>query len=642
MPQEPFPEAVDALPEFIFGPLSTAAGRVRQARLERAGLRHDVNRAVLAPAPGEAVVIRVRVGPELAVAGVELRFSTDPGLDPAAPGPPAQGVHCLAMVRTRLEWDDLAWGYLEEWSAAIPGQSAGTVVLYALTATTAFGERIGCPFLDPELLRRSVLAPEELDLDRLARRPPEPGPRTYAYGVGRRPIPAWLREAVIYQILVDRFAPDPGAAFHSPEDLGGFFGGTLRGVTARLDHLASLGVTCLWLTPIFPSPSHHGYDPIDPGAVEPRLGTLADWDTLVAAARARGMRLLLDYVVNHVSSEHPRFRAAQADPADPACAWFRFRDHPHDYDCFFDVPGQPEVRSDHPEVRAYFLAHARFWLNRGCDGFRLDYAANVSHAFWSLFREGTRATRADAVTLGEITQPPAVMRSYVGRMDGCLDFRLLELLRAFFAHRSLTASAFEHALGQHLAFFGADLVLPSFLDNHDMNRFLWLVGGDRRRLRLAALCQFTLPQPPILYYGTEVGLSQRAAVRRLEEARLPMPWGQEQDAELLGFFQRLISFRHAHPALRSEPRQAWLLDDDRSLLGVRCGEVALLLNNDERPAAVSLPPGWEPAEPTLLTAPLESFDAAAGTLSLAPWAGAALRLRGPGSPSPPAAGPPAP
>jgi len=119
--------------------------------------------------------------------------------------------------------------------------------------------------------------------------------------VGRRPIPAWIREAVIYQVFVDRFAPDPGQAFPQTGDLSGLFGGTSPGVISRLDHLQSLGVTCLWLRPIFPSTSHHGYDPIDPGAVEPRLGTLADWDALVAGARARGMRLLLDYVVNQVS-----------------------------------------------------------------------------------------------------------------------------------------------------------------------------------------------------------------------------------------------------------------------------------------------------------------------------------------------------
>jgi len=609
------------LPDFIFGALSTEEGRLREARRDRAGLDHPVRRMVLAPEAGEAVRVTARVGVDLALGAMELRYSTDPALDPAVAPSGQEGVWTLPMSRTRLEWDTLAWGCLEEWSADLPGQPAGTAVFYAIHATTLTGATVGCPWSGS---------------------PPsgsEPPPRTYAYVAGRRPIPDWIREAVIYQVFLDRFAPDPGATFQQPDDLAGRFGGTLRGLRHRLDHLQALGITCLWLTPLFPSPSHHGYDPIDLGTVEPRLGTLEDWDALVAAARARGMRLLLDYVVNHVSSAHPRFLAAQADPKDPAAAWFRFRSHPHDYDCFFDVPGQPELQTDHAEVRAYFLEHARFWLRRGCDGFRLDYAANVSHAFWSLFREGTRRLNPEAVTLGEITQPPDVMRSYSGRMDGCLDFRLLELMRGFFAQRQLSASAFAHAVEQHLCWFGDELVLPTFLDNHDMNRFLWLVDGDQRRLRLAALFQFTWPQPPILYYGTEVGLSQRAAVGRLEEARLPMLWDDAQDQELLAFFQALIAFRHAHPSLRLAPHQTWLLEDGAGLLGVRRGALALLFNNGENAATVSLPAEWGAAEPVLLTAPLEAQDPEAGMWRLPPWGGAALRLR-PGSPSRRGADPP--
>jgi cyclomaltodextrinase len=605
------------LPEFIFGELSTEAGRLRQARSDRSGLAHDVRRTVLAPGPGQPVEIRVQVGPDLPVASLELRWSCDPQRDPAEAGQPASEVGCAAMRRTRLDWDDLAWGYLEEWSATIPGQPAGTPVSYAIRATTPSGSSLGCPSSASQ---------------------PRSRPRTYTYVTGRRPIPTWIREAVIYQIFVDRFAPDPGLDFQNPGDLAGFHGGTLRGITTHLDHLQALGITCLWLTPIFPSPSHHGYDPIDPGAIEPRFGCLADWDVLVAGARARGMRLLLDYVVNHVSSEHPRFVAAQADPHDPACAWFRFRRHPHDYDCFFDVPSQPEVDSDHPDVQAYFLQHARYWLERGCDGFRLDYAANVSHAFWSLFREGTRSLNPEAVTLGEITQPPAVMRSYTGRMDGCLDFRLLELLRAFFAHRSLGVGAFAHALGQHLDYFGKDLVLPSFLDNHDMNRFLWLVGGERRRLKLAALFQFWLPQPPILYYGTEVGLNQRQACGRLEESRLPMLWGEQQDRDLLTFFQSVIAFRRAHPQLLEQTVSPWLLDEKRHLLGLRCGDLTLIVHNADAGTELQLPAGWTPAEVLLQTDPLPDLDPGAGRLPLGPWTGLVLRLR-PGSPSPPAADP---
>ncbi|MFN9631524.1 MAG: alpha-amylase family glycosyl hydrolase [Cyanobacteriota bacterium] len=331
------------LPEFIFGALSTEEGRLRQARLDRAGLVHPVQRLVLAPEGGEEVWIRARVGTELAVAAMEVRYRTAAASDPVASldsdpdglAPEREGVTVVPMTRSRLEWDTVAWGYLEEWSAPLPGQPAGTVVLYAIQATSVTGASLDCPHLDG----RRLPALEGVKT---------PHPLTYAFVVGRRPIPAWIREAVIYQVFVDRFAPDPGTAFHTPDDLADCCGGTLRGLIHRLDHLQALGITCLWLTPIFPSPSHHGYDPIDPGAVEPRRGSLEDWDALVAGARARGLRLLLDYVVNHVSSAHPRFLAAQADREDPAVAWFRFREHPHDYDCFFDVSGQPELQTDHP------------------------------------------------------------------------------------------------------------------------------------------------------------------------------------------------------------------------------------------------------------------------------------------------------
>ena len=112
------------------------------------------------------------------------------------------------------------------------------------------------------------------------------------------------------------------------------------------------------------------------------------------------------------------------------------------------------------------------------------------------------------------------------------DFGLLEILRAFFAFGRLTPSQFDGALTRHFAYFGEHLALPSFLDNHDMNRFLWSAAGDQRKLRLAALCQFTLPGPPIVYYGTEAGLAERHAVGRFEEARLPMPWDYTADRRL--------------------------------------------------------------------------------------------------------------
>ena len=231
--------------------------------------------------------------------------------------------------------------------------------------------------------------------------------------------------------------------------------------------------------------------------------------------------MLLDFVVNHVSSSHAAFGRAQADPEAPEARWFRFTRWPDEYETFFGVRDHPRIDSDDPGARRHMIEAARFWLDLGVDGFRCDYANGPSHAFWSAFRAATRAARPDSVTLGEVVETPALQRTYEGRLDGCLDFLLMQALRRFFAFRASTAGELDAFLRRHLAFFGDGLALPSFLDNHDMNRFLWVVGGDTRRLRLAAMCQFALPGPPIVYYGTELGLSQRRDVRVRGRERPP-------------------------------------------------------------------------------------------------------------------------
>jgi hypothetical protein len=164
------------LPEFIFGALSTEEGRLRQARLERAGLVHPVQQLVLAPEPGEEMTIRARVGAELAVAAMELRYRTvsasdawwaqtnAPAIDPVAAAAGPVGEVVVPMARTRLDWDTLAWGYGEEWSAPIPGQPAGTAIFYTIHATTVTGTPLACPHLDARQLPalEGVKAPSPL------------------------------------------------------------------------------------------------------------------------------------------------------------------------------------------------------------------------------------------------------------------------------------------------------------------------------------------------------------------------------------------------------------------------------------------------------------------------------------------------
>jgi glycosidase len=344
------------------------------------------------------------------------------------------------------------------------------------------------------------------------------------------------------------------------------------------------------------------------------------------------MRVVLDFVANHVSNRHPAFVAASQDPTSLTRSWFYFRGSPGRYLAYYDLPELPILNCDHPAVRDYLAGAACRWLASGCDGFRLDHAHGVTHGFWSAFRAATRAARPDSVTFGEITETPPITRSYAGRMDGALDFDLLQLLRAYFVFRRLAPSQFDSGLTRHFAYFGSSLALPSFLDNHDMNRFLWSVGGDQRRLRLAALCQFTLPGPPIIYYGTEVGLSQRRVVGRLEEARLPMLWGEDQDAALLAFYRALVRLRRDLAAAWSQPRRTVLVDDERNVYAYTCGPYLVALNNQERPAEICLPdaaghPGFSAtAELLLATAAGAALDAADGQLSLPPYGGAICRV----------------
>jgi glycosidase len=385
-----------------------------------------------------------------------------------------------------------------------------------------------------------------------------------------------------------------------------FFGGAIRGVTAKLDYFRSLGVDCLWLSPIFPSPSHHGYDATDFRDIEPRLGTKADLKELVERAHAVGIKVLMDFVPNHVSNEHPFFKAAQADKNSPYYQYFTFTEWPDAYETFFGVKTLPQINNENPEARKYVIESAVYWLTEfNIDGFRLDYAYGPSNDFWADYYAAVKTARPDSAHFGEIVETPELLSGYAGRMDGVLDFHMLAAIRKAFAYGSMNVEEFDDWLKRHERYFNSiPLVLPSFLDNHDMNRFLWIAKGDKRRLQLAALLQFTLVNPPIIYYGTETGLSQRRDLRQgtgamiMEESRMPMNW-DAIDTTLVDYYTRLIAIRREiGDALKGS--RTTLIADGKSghyaygyyaengskFDGELC--VLVLLNNAAQPSRISL------------------------------------------------------
>jgi glycosidase len=268
---------------------------------------------------------------------------------------------------------------------------------------------------------------------------------------------------------------------------------------------------------------------------------------LIAAAHSCGLRIILDLVCNHLSNQHPIFIDALSNSQSPYRDWFEFNDSQIGYRTYFGVRTMPRINLTNPEARRWMLDIARYWLREfKVDGFRLDHAVGPGPDFWSDFWTACKREKPDVLCFGEMVEPPPILRRYIGRMDGALDFLLTDAFRQTFAKKNIQEDTFYTFLNQHLAYFPEEFLMFNFLDNHDMDRFLFIAGGDKRVLSQAASIQMRLPGPPIIYYGTEVGLSQpRGKVREigLESSRMPMLWGEQQDKELLSFYREIIHLR---------------------------------------------------------------------------------------------------
>lgn len=525
------PEAV--MEDFVFGGIEADEAHLLLTERKRlSGLRHCYAITPRDPAPGEAVMVTVYSGPDIKIDRVSVYVTTD-GSQPAGQRGNADSGFTVHLEPTTLRWEPLLWDYVQRWQGVLPPQPEGTFVQYVIEGWRSYDPSDGC-------------WSSELQLDGTDH------PTRYGYRVDNFALPTWAREAVVYEIFVDRFTGVENR-WLEPAEMNRFTGGTLRGITDKLAYIVDLGVTAIWLSPIFITPTYHGYDTTDYAQVDPRFGTNEDLRTLVEAAHGYGLRVILDFVANHTSVDFAPFAQAQRDPTSLHRTWFNFGDtYEHGYRTFFNVASMPQLDTDQPAVRSFLIDAARYWLTEyNIDGYRLDYAAGPSHAFWSEFRAACRAVKPDCWLFGEVTLAGDDLRSYEGRLDGCLDFAFCRLIRQLCAHPQSTISLahFANTLQKSRSFF-KEFHLPSFIDNHDMNRFLWAAGNDKARLRLAAGLLFAFGDTPILYYGTEVGLGQpRGKGPWREEARHPMLWGESQDKSLLAYFQALIALRRRHPAL---------------------------------------------------------------------------------------------
>ncbi|AEH38729.1 glycoside hydrolase family 13 protein [Halopiger xanaduensis] len=375
--------------------------------------------------------------------------------------------------------------------------------------------------------------------------------------------PEWVSDAVFYQIFPERFANgDPERSPESVEEWGGeptldnFFGGDLQGIIDNLDYLEDLGVSALYLTPIFESRSNHKYNTTDYTSVDPHFGDEETLRQLTEQAHDRGIRVMLDAVFNHCGREFEPFQDVVENGRESEYAdWFHVHEFPIEfeprpnYDTFGFEAYMPKLNTENPEVKEYLLDVAAYWVDEiGIDGWRLDVADEVDHAFWRELREEVKAIDPDVYILGEIWHDSrAWLRG--DQFDAVMNYPFSYAVIDFLIERDLDAGEFADKATRFLGRYPEQVneVLFNLLGSHDTPRLLYRCDGDERLLRLAFLLLFTYRGTPCLYYGDEVGMTGGDD----PDCRRPMVWDEaEQNTALREFVQRLIVLRDDHRPLR--------------------------------------------------------------------------------------------
>jgi neopullulanase len=453
-------------------------------------------------------------------------------------------------------------------------------------------------------------------------------------------VPAWARDAVFYQVFPDRFASSPrvvkpGAMepWEARPTLKGYKGGDLLGLVERIEELVDLGITALYLNPVFSAASNHRYNTYDYLQVDPLLGGDAALRELLDTAHGRGIRIILDGVFNHVGRGFwPFHHVVESGAASPYRDWFYLdddvlsgqrgllhQDHlcPDEgrrgYRSWWDVPSLPKLRIENPLVREYLLSAVEHWTRFGIDGWRLDVPQDIEDpTFWPEFRQRVRAINPEAYLVGEIWHlaPEWLMGD---RFDALMNYPLGLAILGFVGgphidrhvtegqadYRNslvpLDGATFAERLTRNLSLHDPDTAAVQFnlIGSHDAPRARSVLGEEIVRLRLSQLLQLTLPGTPSIYYGDEIGMSGGAD----PDCRRAYPLSlAEVDADgqaHRAFVRSTVLARREHVALR-RGQVGVLATDRRAVVLERTAEgrrAIVAVNAGDEPCTIRLTPG---------------------------------------------------
>lgn len=441
--------------------------------------------------------------------------------------------------------------------------------------------------------------------------------------------PAWVPDAVFYQVFPERFRNgDAGNDPPGTEPWGGaptrenYFGGDLAGLSEKLDYIADMGFTALYLNPIFSAGTNHKYDTHDYLTIDPAFGDAAVFDRLVAEAHARGLRLVLDGVFNHCGLGFAPFQdVLRRGAASRWAGWFDVYDYPvrtqpePNYATCGGAHYLPRLNTRDHEVEGFVLGVALHWLERGIDGWRLDVPYEIDMPFWRRFRLAVKARFPDAYLVAEEWRDPTpFLRG--DTFDGAMHYLLRGLALDFVVKNALTGEAFGRGLeALRLALpAGSEGGMLTLLGSHDTTRVLTECGGRTDLARLLFTFLLTQPGAPLVYYGDENGMEGAND----PDCRRPMAWDEPSwKHDVRELVTTLIRLRRSHGCLR-RGRVTTAFANDRVYAYYRDhdGERALVvLNNTAVDRRLELPVDFQ--EGTRLVDALggEAFEVRDGGIS---------------------------
>ena len=402
----------------------------------------------------------------------------------------------------------------------------------------------------------------------------------YFQEVDRFKSPEWVKETVWYQIFPERFAN--GDQSNDPEgtlpwgskdpDRQDFFGGDLQGVLDNLDYLEDLGINGLYFCPIFEAGSNHKYDTIDYLKIDPDFGDGALFKKLVEECHARGIKIMLDAVFNHMGDVSPQWQDVIKNGENSKYAdWFYVREFPVTYtegkdfenaseityDVFAFTPHMPKLNTANPEVQAYLLDIAKYWIEEyDIDAWRLDVANEVDHLFWKKFRQVCDETKEDFYILGEIWH--SSQRWLQGdEFHAVMNYAYTDAILGYFVKEEIGMEKMVSEINSQLMLYPDQTNQMQFnvLDSHDTARLLTETKEDKDLMKQVMAFTYIQPGVPCLYYGDEIGMTGAND----PDCRKCMVWEEEkQDRELHQFVKDLIALRRNEAKTLSEGRVHWL------------------------------------------------------------------------------------